>query len=81
MAVDLNDQFAANISGIGQQGIMNNQGIAHHTQTQTVNHANKITPFDMVGLSGVERSVRPNDFASLNTADRVPVAKTAPKTT
>lgn len=76
MAVDLNEQFSANIAAIGQQGIMNNQAIAHHTQTQAVNQANKLGPFDMVALAGVERASRPNDMAALSTSDRVPVVKT-----
>lgn len=75
MAVDLDQQFSANIVAIGQQGVMINQQVAHHTQTQAVNNANKLGPFDMVGLAGVERASRPNDMAALSTSDRVPVAK------
>lgn len=76
MALDLNDQFSANVVAIGQQGLMINQQIAHHTQTQAVNEANSLGPFDMVGLAGVERATRPNDMAALSTSDRVPVPKT-----
>ena len=75
MAIDLDQQFLGNLAAIGQQGIMINQQVAHHTQTQAVNDANSLGPFDMVALAGVERASRPNDFAALSTSDRVPVQK------
>lgn len=70
--MNLNEQFSANIAAIAQQAVINSQNIAHHTQTQAINQANSLGPFDMVGLAGVERASRPNDFAALSTSHGVP---------
>lgn len=72
MALDMDAQFSGNLAAIAQQGVMINQQIAHHTQTQAVNNANTIGPMEAIALAVVERASRPNDFAALSTSHGVP---------